>query len=172
MRIELAHCALRPFRRGDEGAIARHADNRAIWLKLRDRFPHPYRGRDAAVWIASQRAIDPPRHLAIEIEGQAAGSIGLEPGQDVMRRGGEVGYWIGEAFWGRGIATEALGAFVAYADRTFRLDRLFAYVFARNPASARVLEKCGFLREGVLKGAIFKDGVVMDAWLYARVVKR
>jgi RimJ/RimL family protein N-acetyltransferase len=122
-------------------------------------------------WIASQRTIDPPRHLAVEIEGAAVGSIGLEPGDDVMRRGAEVGYWIGEAFWGRGIATEALGAYLAYADRTFRFDRLFAYVFSRNLASARVLEKCGFLREGILKDAIWKDGALMDAWLYARLVK-
>jgi RimJ/RimL family protein N-acetyltransferase len=172
MRLELTRCALRPFRSADADAIARHADNRAIWLNLRDRFPHPYRKKDAAAWIARQQAIDPPRHLAIEIEGQAAGAIGLEPGEDVMRRGAEIGYWIGEAFWGRGIATEALQAYVAHVDRTFRLDRLFAYVFSTNPASARVLEKCGFEREGVLRSAVLKDGRVLDAWLYARVVKR
>jgi ribosomal-protein-alanine N-acetyltransferase len=111
----------------------------------------------------------PTTNFAIEVDGQAIGSIGYVPGQDVERHSAEVGYWLGRAYWGRGIATAAVRALtVQLLDRPdFR--RLHATVFAWNPASARVLEKAGYTLEGRLRDAVTKDGKTTDGLLYAIV---
>jgi ribosomal-protein-alanine N-acetyltransferase len=161
---------LRPWRRGDESALVRHANDRAVWRNLRDRFPHPYRKADARAWLATVAGQgEPALNLAIEHEGEAIGGAGLEPFGDVHRRTAEVGYWIGRAFWGRGIASVALGELTDYAFDTFDFVRLEASVFEWNPASARVLEKNGYVLEGRLRRSVLKDGVFGDALLYARL---
>jgi RimJ/RimL family protein N-acetyltransferase len=146
-----------------------HADNRAIWRNLRDRFPHPYTDADAQGWLARNATASPSTHWAIEVDGQAAGGIGIDMGEDISARTGEFGYWLGERFWGRGIMSAAVRAVADYAFSQLDVERLQAGVFEWNPASMRVLEKCGFLREGVLRRAVFKDGCLIDAVLYARV---
>ena len=109
-------------------------------------------------------------HVAcIEIDGKAVGAIGLHPGQDVHRRTAELGYWLAEPYWGHGIATAAVRAFVAYGFETFPLDRIYASAYANNPASVRVLEKAGFQFEGRMRKNVIKDGVVLDSLLYAIV---
>lgn len=160
---------LRRWRTGDEASLARHADNRAIWRNLRDTFPHPYRLEDAQRWIASQAELDPPYHFAIVVDGEAAGGIGLVPGVDVARYTAEIGYWLGEPFWGRGIATEALRVVTGWAFTRLNLIRLEAGAFEWNLASARVLEKAGYHLEARQRMAVTKDGVTVDRLVYVRL---
>jgi RimJ/RimL family protein N-acetyltransferase len=169
MEITLERCTLRSWRRGDELSLVRYANNRNVWRNLRDRFPHPYTAADADAWLAHVSAQAPVASFAIVVDGEAVGGIGLEPGTDVHRRSAEIGYWLGEPFWGRGIATEALRAVTEYAFRTFDICRLEAAVFEWNPASARVLEKAGYTLEGRARLAVTKDGRTGDRLLYALV---
>lgn len=164
-RLEL--CTLRPWREGDEQSLARHADNPNVALHLRERFPRPYTLADAESWIAMASKELPAHNLAIEVEGAAVGGIGLTPGSDIHRISAEVGYWLGERFWGRGIATCALQRFARYAFNEISiLNRVFAYVDADHPASIRVLEKAGFRQEGKLLGAATKGGRIVDQFLF------
>ncbi len=159
---------IREWRHADAAALARLADDRAVWLGLRDVFPHPYGLGDALGFIALAGRMDPRTYFAIEADGELAGGIGYIRKTDVERIGAEVGYWLGRAFWGRGIATAALRLLTAHAFAADpELRRLWAVPFARNVASARVLEKCGYRLEGTLRQSAIKDGVVLDQWMYA-----
>ncbi|MBJ6759739.1 GNAT family N-acetyltransferase [Myxococcaceae bacterium JPH2] len=169
LRIDCGPCVLRPWRRGDEASLIQHANNREVWSHLRDRFPHPYTEADAAWWIGHASGESEPLNLAIEVDGAAVGSIGLIPGTDIERYSAEVGYWLGQALWGRGIVTAALNAFCASSFERFEFIRLFALPFADNTASCRVLENAGFQREGLLRRSAVKDGRVRDQYLYARL---
>jgi RimJ/RimL family protein N-acetyltransferase len=168
--IEAEGVTLRPWAEADAPALAALADCRAIWLNLRDRFPHPYRLADAEAWVRFCAAhAGPPLDFALYEGGRLVGGIGVEPQSDVDRLTGEIGYWVGEAHWGRGIATRALRAASLYAFSTLGLERLEASVFEWNPASARVLEKAGFQREGTRRRSVLKDGRLGDSHLYARL---
>ena len=169
MEIEIGEWRLRPWRPGDEEALVPYANNRLIWINLRDRFPHPYTMSDAISWVQRAGAQDPPTNLAIATTGEAIGSIGLTLQTDVHRRSAEIGYWLAEPFWGSGIATRALRAFTEYAFATFDLIRLYGIPFEWNPASARVLEKAGFSYEGLLSRSVTKDGKTVGAWTYGLV---
>ena len=159
---------LRPWRPSDREALAALANDRRISINLRDLFPYPYGVEDADRFIAMAQSLVPPTSFAIEASGQLAGGIGYTLHTDVERVAAEVGYWIGVPFWGRGIATEAVRLVTATAfARHPDLRRLYALPFASNPASARVLEKAGYQREGVMRQSAIKDGVVQDQWLYA-----
>lgn len=160
---------LRPWRRGDEAGLARQANNRKVWINLRDSFPHPYTVADAEQWIGFATAERPPTHFAITMLEAVAGGIGFALQQDVYRRSAEVGFWLGEAYWGRGIATAALEAVTTFAFGSFDLCRLYAFVYEWNAASMRVLEKAGYAREGCLRRAVIKDGRTVDQYLYALV---
>jgi ribosomal-protein-alanine N-acetyltransferase len=166
--FELPHCTLRPPRGADATAIARLADNPRIWRNLRDRFPSPYQLLDAETFIAS-RTDWPPRTFLIEVDGEAAGVVGFDGREDVERATMEIGYWLGEPFWGRGIATEAVRAATEYAFATFPIRRVEGVVFGWNPASARVLEKAGFSLEGRLRAAVTKDDSVTDLLVFGLV---
>ena len=167
MRLVLARCIVRSWEPADAPSVVRHADNRKIWLNLRDRFPHPYTARDSVSFIRRARSIQPETTFAIEVDGEAAGSIGFMLQHDVERVSAEVGYWLGEPCWGRGICTEALGATTQYAIEQHGLTRLFALPFAHNTASCRVLEKAGYVVEGHLRRSAIKDDVIRDQTLYA-----
>lgn len=169
MIIELPHCTLRGWRRADAAALVRHANNPKVWRNLRDAFPHPYTPADAHAWIRNAASNRPQTHFAIDVGGEAVGSIAMLVQRDVYRRSAEVGYWLAEPHWGRGIATEALGAIVEYAFANFDVCRLFATTFEWNPASARVLEKCGFTLEGRRRKAVTKEGRTIDDLIYAIV---
>jgi ribosomal-protein-alanine N-acetyltransferase len=164
--IACGACVLRPWRAGDEAALVRHANSREIWLNLRDQFPHPYTAADAEGWIKLAAAQSRPTSLAIEV-GEAAGGIGVRLHDDVERVSAELGYWLGEAFWNRGIMSAAVSAFTRYVFQQFSLTRVFAVPYAANIASQRVLEKAGYRREGTLKRSIIKDGKVLDQALFA-----
>ena len=169
MELALPGCRIRSWRPGDERSLARHANSRRLWLNVRDRFPHPYTLADAAQWVAHTAAADPETQFAIEVDGEAAGGIGLFLQEDVARFSAELGYWLGEAHWGRGIMTGAVHAFTEYAFNAFELCRIYAFVFEWNPASRRVLEKAGYSLEGRMRRSAVKDGRVLDQFLYAAV---
>jgi RimJ/RimL family protein N-acetyltransferase len=170
VEIPLSRSTLRAWRRGDESSLVRHANNRNVWLNLRDRFPHPYTAADAEAWIGTASAESPVANFAIVLADEAVGGIGLTPGTDIFRHSAEIGYWLGEPFWGRGIATEALRAVTQYAIKTHGLTRIFAVPFASNQASCRVLEKAGYVLEGRLRRSAIKDGLITDQVQYAYVV--
>lgn len=170
MRIELEKCVVRSFREEDGESLARHANNRKVWLNLRDAFPHPFARSDADAFIRDAMARQPESRFAIEVDSAAVGGIGFTLHSDVERLSAEIGYWIGEEFWNRGIVTEALGAVTAYALREHRLIRIFAVPYEWNPASCRVLEKCGYRLEGRMGRSVIKDGKIIDQFLYAYVV--
>ncbi|MGE5360795.1 MAG: GNAT family N-acetyltransferase [Bacteroidales bacterium] len=158
---------LRPFRADDALAVAAYANNPKIALNLRDMFPHPYALGDAERFISMVTGERRPSVLAIDVNGAAIGCIGLRLQEDVERVSAELGYWLAEPFWGRGITTAAVRAMVAYAMPAFGLTRIFALPYAHNTASARVLEKAGFRLEARLRRAVIKDGVVLDQLQYA-----
>ena len=168
MRIEIGQWLIRSYREDDAEALAQVANNRRIWRNMRDAFPYPYTIDDAHEWITRVQQDFPERHFAIASTSQVIGGIGVEPGEDVRRRSAEIGYWLGEPYWGQGIATAAARALTEYAFDRFDLARLEARVFEWNPASCRVLEKAGYTREARLRRAIEKDGQIIDAFLYAR----
>lgn len=169
MEMVLTRCAVRSYRPEDAPALARHADDRRVWLNLRDRFPHPYTLADAERWIREATSAAPETHFAIAVDGEAAGGVGLELQGDVYRRSAELGYWLGAAHWGRGIATEAVRAVTAHGFEALGLGRIYAAVFEWNSASRRVLEKAGYALEGRLRRAVTKDGRTLDLYLYAVV---
>lgn len=161
---------LRPWRMEDKEPLARHANNIKIWRNVTDHFPFPYELEDAE-WFIDQclNEDEPTRTFAITLDDEAVGCVGVEFQEDVYRKTARIGYWVGEAFWGRGIVTEALTLVTDYAFDTFDLVRLQAGVFAHNDASARVLEKAGYTFEGRLRANCFKDSKVIDELLYATI---
>jgi [ribosomal protein S5]-alanine N-acetyltransferase len=167
MMIPCEGCSIRSWRPGDEGTLVRLANDREVWLNLRDRFPHPYTAADARSWIRFAPAQQPETYLAIAVHDEVAGGISLTLFEDVERTSAEIGYWLGREFHGRGIATSAVIAFTAHAFATYPITRVFALPYARNSASVRVLEKAGYSREGVLRRSAIKDGVILDQLLYA-----
>ena len=167
MEIDCRVCRLRSWRPGDVEALVRHANSRAVSRQLRDRFPHPYTLADATAWVRYAAAQQPETDFAIDVDGEAVGNIGFVLHDDVERCSAEIGYWLGEAVWGRGIATAAVRAATAHAFATYGLTRVYALPFARNCASRRVLEKAGYGLEGVLRRAAIKDGDLLDQALYA-----
>ena len=168
MRLVLKNCTVRPWRLGDAESLARHANNRKVWLALRDLFPHPYTTQDAHEFLQRATSEHPTTKFCIEIDGVAAGGIGIQIGEDVHRHTATLGYWLGEDFWRRGIMTEVVTAFTDFWFDNFPLHRISAEVFANNPASARVLEKAGFVFEGRLKNDVIKDEELLDSLLYAK----
>lgn len=167
MRLMLTTCEVRSWERLDVASLALHANNRNIWINLRDRFPHPYTRSDARTFIRETRLQRPETAFAIAVEGAAVGGIGFVMNVDVERVSAEIGYWLSEAFWGRGIMTDALVAVTAYAADAHGLTRLYALPFAGNAASCRVLEKAGYVLEGRLRRSAVKDGLITDQLQYA-----
>jgi RimJ/RimL family protein N-acetyltransferase len=158
---------LRDWENKDAQAIAAYANNRKIWLNLRDGFPSPYTPRDAEQFIAKVNQADPRTVFAIATETEAIGSIGLVLGSDVHRYTAEIGYFLAEPFWGKGIMTQAVHYFTTWAIQKFRLHRISAEPYAPNRASRRVLEKAGYVYEGTCRSSVFKNGEIMDQAVYS-----
>lgn len=158
---------LRNFAAVDIPPLATIANDAEVARYLTARFPHPYSLDDARWWVETGSRQGIVR--AIEVAGRLAGTIGVTPGEFEYARAAEIGYWLGRAHWGRGIATAALREMTRLVFATTDIERLYAPVFAPNHASMRVLEKCGYELEGVLRRAVFKAGVYYDTHLYARI---
>jgi RimJ/RimL family protein N-acetyltransferase len=160
---------IRSWRADDVTSLARHANNRKVWANLRDRFPSPYTLDDAEAWLRHCARTVPVTDFAIEVDGEAAGGIGVVLRTDVERVDTELGYWLGEQYWGRGVMSRAVAAFVPWVFERFHVARIHANVFDFNTASARVLAKAGFALEGRLRQSAFKDGRLIDQLVYARI---
>jgi ribosomal-protein-alanine N-acetyltransferase len=164
-------CRLRPWTADDLAALVRHADNPRVATHLRDHFPCPYTDGDGRRFLASATSQHPPSALAIEVDSEAGGGIAVIPASGNQRRTGEIGYWLGESLWGRGIAAEALALMTPYALEAFSLVRLEALAVTSNGQSCRVLEKAGYVLEGRLRRSFLKHGVLFDQCLYAWVLE-
>jgi [ribosomal protein S5]-alanine N-acetyltransferase len=171
MELNCGRWKVRSWRPEDRPSIVRHGNNRKIWLYLRDRFPHPYTEPKAEAWIRTALSGNPETQFAIEVSGEAAGGIGFTLGTDVERYSAEVGYWLGEVFWGQGICTAVLRTTTRYAMEVYPLNRIFALPFSENPASVRVLEKAGYAREGYLRRSAFKNGRFVDQVIYTSILE-
>ena len=170
MRLQGERCLLRPWRSRDLGPLVQHANNANVSRYLRDRFPYPYTRKDGRGFLSMVTAgAGDDTKMAIEVDGEAVGGIGVIRGSDIERFSAELGYWLGEAYWGRGIGSEAVGLFTADVFARLNLLRVFAVAASANVASARVLEKAGYQQEGVLRSAAVKFGQPHDQLMYARV---
>ena len=169
MLLDLGDVKLRSWQKDDLKALLRHANNPKIAANLRDQFPHPYTWRDAIDYLEYAQVQEPITSFAIEYGGEAVGGVGFLIGRDIARTSAEMGYWLSEELWGRGIATRAATAMSEWAFENYGLTRVFAMAFAHNAASIRVLEKAGFEREGLLRRSAIKNGVVLDQILFAKV---
>lgn len=169
MEIKAQGFTLREWRTGDVAALQHHADNSKIYDYLLDIFPHPYTMENAVEWVDMMLNQDPLLVFVIDIGDELAGVVGITMRVDVYRKAPLIGYWLGEAYWGRGIMTQAVRLVVGYAFANLDITRLQAGIFSTNPASMRVLEKAGFVKEGIARSAIFKNGMVLDEHCYGLV---
>ncbi len=170
MQLVLKTCEVRSWREDDARPLALHADNPKIWRNLRDAFPHPYTIEDARTFITMARSMDPETLFAIAVDGEVAGAIGYHLKTNVERISAELGYWLAEPFWGRGVTTEAVRAVTGHAVRTHGLSRVYAVPYEYNAASCRVLEKAGYTLEARMRRSALKEGRIVDQFLYAFVV--
>jgi RimJ/RimL family protein N-acetyltransferase len=158
---------LRGWRRSDLDALVGYADNINVWRNLRDSFPHPYTLRHGEEWLGRQiHAREPLMNFVIDLDGELVGGIGFERYSDVNRLTAEIGYWVAEPFWGKGLATFALREATERAFHHFDFERIQAMAFSWNAASARVLEKAGYALEARLRRNVLKDGEIIDTLLY------
>lgn len=160
---------LRRLQLGDAKTLPELINNKAIADNLRDALPQPYHKSDAEAFIEATLAEVPPKTFAILYEEELVGITGLKQQTDIHRHTAEIGYWVGQAYWNKGIATAAVAGLADYAFSILKLHRLFAGVMAHNTASAKVLEKCGFTREAVHRQGILKNGTLADELFYARL---
>ncbi|MDA3822043.1 MAG: GNAT family protein [Bacteroidales bacterium] len=158
---------LRPWVKQDATNLVKHANNEKIAKNLRDGFPNPYSMPDAVSWITMVMGNKKDVIYAIEVDGEACGGIGLHGGKDVYRFNAEVGYWLSEQHWGKGITTEAVGLLVKLGFEKYSWTRIYAGVFSTNLASMKVLEKCGFKLEAVFRKSVKKRGAYLDEFVYS-----
>ncbi len=153
---------IRNLKLSDKAELAKLANNKNVWDNLRDYIPYPYMESDAEFFIGLTNKENPKQTFGIEYKGKLSGVIGLVVQKDVYQKSAEIGYWIGEPFWGNGIATRAVELITKYGFDTLHLNRIYTGVFEYNIASMRVLEKNGFKKEGIFKNAIIKNNKVCD----------
>ncbi|MFA8299908.1 MAG: GNAT family N-acetyltransferase [Hyphomicrobiales bacterium] len=161
--------ALRDFEDSDVSLIAEYANNEKISKNLRDIFPHPYVEEDARVFLDMVKGKEPQTFFAIEYKGMCVGSISLSLGSDVYRKSAEIGYFVGEPYWGKGIGSRAIMLMVEFGFKTFDIVRIHAGVYEYNKVSQHVLEKCGFEKEGVFRKSVYKGGKLYDEIRYSKV---
>ena len=172
MQLTLQKCTIRSFRESDAESLRKHIDNYHIARNMA-MIPHTYSLQDAQSWIGIATGRTPHTHFAIAINDEVVGGIGAEIGDHRSLAGSdhcaEIGYWLGESFWGRGIMSETVPAFTEWVFNELPLVRLYAAVYARNRASARILEKAGYESEGRMRARYFRDEEYIDGLLYAKL---
>lgn len=169
MLIPCKKSVLRSWTMEDLNSLVLHANNPKIAENLRDVFPNPYTMENARFFIENVASDKLNLILAIEVDNMAIGAIGIHPQADVYRKNAELGYWIGESYWGRGIMTDAVTAIVDYTFQHFDIHRIYAGVFEYNKASMRILEKCGFELEAILRKVIVKNNKIFDEYLCSKL---
>lgn len=167
MRIEWEDIILRPWEEKDAERLAQIANNKKIYDNLRDYFPHPYTLGDAKTYIESLSDNEKILIFAIEYEGVLVGNIGAFFQSDVYQKNAEIGYFLAEEFWRKGIMTKAIRAITSYVFENYDIIRIYAEPFFRNSGSRRSLEKSGFQHEATLKQNIVKNGLLEDGCIYA-----
>lgn len=162
---------LRPWRATDAAELPAHASDPQVAQNLRDTFPYPYTLADAEAFVTACMAQEGRGQLlrCIEIEGRAAGSIGLFLGEDVYRRSAELGYWLGRKYWRQGIMTRAVERMIREGFDTWDIVRIHAEPYARNAGSRGVLEKAGFRLVGVQRQSVYKNGELLDSCIYEKL---
>jgi len=158
---------LRPWKESDLDSLVKHANNRNVAKNMTDGFPHPYADANGKAFIEFANKDNPIHIFAIDVDGQAVGGIGIHPQEDIHKKNAELGYWLAEPFWGKGIMTDAIQQMVDFAFKTFDIDRVFARPFGTNLASQKVLEKSGFKLEGEFEKVLYKNGEYLDEVIYA-----
>ncbi|MEX0985958.1 MAG: GNAT family protein [Bacteroidales bacterium] len=166
-RIVGSNFYLRPWTMEDQESLVKHANSEKIAMNMRDGFPNPYSMADAKDWINMVLKNKRDLIFAIEVDGEACGGIGLHGMTDVYRYNAEIGYWLSESLWGRGITTEAVRLLVKFGFEKYSWTRIYAGIFSWNTASMHVLEKCGFKKEAVFKKSVKKRGEVLDEHVYS-----
>jgi RimJ/RimL family protein N-acetyltransferase len=161
------HFLLRPWTIADLESLVRYANNFNIARNLMDVFPHPYTIENGKAFIERATKNTPPHILAIEVNKEAAGAIGLHPQHDVYRKNAELGYWLAEPYWGKGIISHAIKQMVNYGFQNWDFKRIYARPYGYNIGSQRALEKAGFVLEAKLEKTIFKIGEYDDEMIYA-----
>jgi RimJ/RimL family protein N-acetyltransferase len=159
--------SLRPWTLADLESLVQHANNPQIAKFMTDGFPHPYTRENGEAFIAFATKDEPIHIFAIDVNGEAVGGIGIHPQHDIQRKNAELGYWLGEPFWGKGIMSEAIQQIVAFAFNTYDIDRIFARPFGSNLASQRILEKNHFQLEARFEKTFFKNNQFEDELIYA-----
>lgn len=159
---------LRPFRLSDIHDLVASANHPEINIYLRDYFPYPYTIQDAYWWL-TEGVNSFANHSAITLDGICIGGVSVVYGQAETHLSGEIGYWLGREYWGRGFASQAVKLMTEDVFSNTDLLRIYAQVFSPNLASRYVLQKCGYQLEGVLRKAIIKDSELMDMYIYAQL---
>ncbi|MEQ1798861.1 MAG: GNAT family protein [Lacibacter sp.] len=158
---------LRPWSLNDLDSLVSNANNYNIARFLTDGFPHPYTKANGIAFITMATKDDPIHIFAIEVNGQAVGGIGIHPQSDIMKKNAELGYWLGEDYWGNGIITKAIIQMIDFGFKTYDITRIYARPFGTNLASQRVLEKAGFKLEARIEKNVYKNGEILDELIYA-----
>jgi RimJ/RimL family protein N-acetyltransferase len=166
-KMTLGEVSLRNLDASDNLIIATLANNRKVWNNITDVMPHPYSVRDANAFITMALSSDTEIIFAVEFRGELAGVIGLHRQKDVFRLTAEIGYWLGEPFWNKGIATGAVKLATHYGITRLGLVRIYANVYDFNISSQRVLEKAGYRFECVARKAVIKNGIILDDYRYS-----
>jgi len=163
VKIELSE-----WTKQDIDGLVQYANNINVWNTLRDMFPHPYTKKDAEHWIKINESISPPQNFAIHVDGTVVGGAGVVVKEDIYRKNAEIGYWLGEPFWGKGIGTEVVRLLTQYTFSHFDVNRIYAEVFSNNPVSMKVLARNGYHEEGIHRQAIIKNNELLDAHLWVK----
>lgn len=157
---------LRTWETSDAESLAIQLNNKKVWDNCRDALPHPYHVENAQTILDIIQKKEGIHDFCIEVDGKAVGNIGFMPESDVQRFNAEVGYILGEAYWNRGIATDALQDAIQYYFDHTPIVRVLAFVFDYNTPSMRVLEKSGFTKIGIMAKSIYKNGAFWDSHYY------
>jgi len=158
---------LRPWHISDLNSLVKYANHWNIAKNMMDKFAFPYTESHGRAFIEFANKDNPVHIFAIEVHNEAIGGIGVHPCEDIRRKNAELGYWLGEPFWNKGIMSSAIREVVNFAFETYSIERVFAMAFSTNKASQKVLEKNGFVLEAVLKETIIKNEEFLDEWIYA-----
>ncbi|MFW0717251.1 GNAT family N-acetyltransferase [Pedobacter sp. N23S346] len=157
---------LRPYQASDLENLVKHANNIKISKFLTNKFPFPYEKKDGEAFIQLALSHTPLQIKAIVVDNEVIGSIGVHQLADIYSKSAEIGYWIAEDFWGKGIVVRAVKEMLKYGFETFDIERIFARTSHVNLASQQVLKKAGFVFEAELKGTIFKNGEYFDELIF------